>query len=155
MIRLQPTNKEAVTAVLFHLMWEYETAETDRERDKHMASAHQLRLLVAPKKCRKRGHSSSWIRKEKRARVYERDRWICVYCTRGHYPRDLTLDHVVPRSKGGTNDVSNLVTACRSCNSSLQNATYKDLHAWCRRKGLNHRDVLKRIRNARRRKLPD
>lgn len=71
-------------------------------------------------------HGSSWIRKEKRAAIYERDGWECVYCGRG--PRDkrnprqaqviLTLDHITPRSAGGGNEATNLVTACKSCNSA-------------------------------------
>lgn len=71
-------------------------------------------------------HGSHWIRPEKRAALYERDGWECVYCGRG--PRAarrmrlaqvvLTLDHLTPRSVGGDNSVANLVTACVSCNSS-------------------------------------
>jgi 5-methylcytosine-specific restriction endonuclease McrA len=39
----------------------------------------------------------------------------CVYC---QSEQDITYDHVIPLSLGGTNDLSNLVKACRSCNSS-------------------------------------
>lgn len=39
----------------------------------------------------------------------------CVYCGRGDLK--LTRDHIVPLSRGGTNDISNIVPACRSCNS--------------------------------------
>lgn len=35
----------------------------------------------------------------------------------GHFKRMLTLDHVIPRSKGGTHDADNLRVACASCNS--------------------------------------
>lgn len=49
------------------------------------------------------------------AEVRERDGHRCVYCGA---VEDLTLDHVVPLSRGGANDVSNLTTACRPCNSS-------------------------------------
>ena len=52
-----------------------------------------------------------------RARVYARDGQACVHCGRDS---DLTLDHIVPRAAGGTNAVTNLVTACRRCNSSRQ-----------------------------------
>lgn len=47
--------------------------------------------------------------------IYARDNHECVYC--GSRER-LSIDHVVPLTKGGTNDFSNLVTACISCNSS-------------------------------------
>lgn len=49
-----------------------------------------------------------------RREVFVRDRYTCQYCGTSH--NDLTLDHVVPRSRGGPHTWENLVTACRSCN---------------------------------------
>lgn len=49
-----------------------------------------------------------------RAQVLKRDLYTCQYCGS---KKDLTCDHVVPRTRGGTNHHSNLKTACRSCNS--------------------------------------
>lgn len=49
-----------------------------------------------------------------RREVFQRDRFTCQYCGTTH--GDLTLDHVVPRSKGGPHTWENLVTACRACN---------------------------------------
>jgi 5-methylcytosine-specific restriction endonuclease McrA len=45
-----------------------------------------------------------------------RDGFQCQYC--GHRPsqRDLNLDHVIPRSRGGADSWENLVVSCRSCN---------------------------------------
>lgn len=40
----------------------------------------------------------------------------CAYC--GMANLDLTIDHIIPRSQGGNNDISNLQPSCRSCNSS-------------------------------------
>lgn len=48
-----------------------------------------------------------------RNRIYKRDNYECVYC--GSH-KNLTLDHVIPKSKGGTNDWTNLVTSCIKCN---------------------------------------
>ncbi len=42
----------------------------------------------------------------------------CAKCGAGH---DLTVDHIVPRSKGGKNDASNLQWLCRTCNSAKGN----------------------------------
>jgi 5-methylcytosine-specific restriction endonuclease McrA len=75
-------------------------------------------------------HGSKWIRPAKRARVYARDKFCCVWC-QTHvlpgappgWPRSATLDHVVPRDAGGSNHVSNLVTACHSCNSRRHHAS--------------------------------
>ena len=49
-----------------------------------------------------------------RHEVFIRDNYTCQYC--GIRTRDLTLDHVIPRSKGGPHTWDNLVSACRSCN---------------------------------------
>lgn len=48
-----------------------------------------------------------------RTRIYKRDNYECVYCGS---KKDLTLDHVVPKSKGGGNEWTNLVTSCFKCN---------------------------------------
>ena len=47
--------------------------------------------------------------------ILERDGALCRYC--GSVD-DLTIDHVTPLARGGSNDLANLVVACRSCNSS-------------------------------------
>jgi hypothetical protein len=51
-----------------------------------------------------------------RRQVYARDGFRCVYCGRGGRSLRLTIDHVYPVALGGTNDIANLVTACRACN---------------------------------------
>nr|WP_302578297.1 HNH endonuclease [Methanobrevibacter arboriphilus] len=50
-----------------------------------------------------------------RKAVYERDNYTCLCCG---IQTDLSIDHIVPRSSGGSNDMSNLQTLCRSCNSA-------------------------------------
>ncbi len=49
-----------------------------------------------------------------RSNVFKRDRHECQYCGS---KKDLTLDHVHPRSKGGRSNWKNLVTACKHCNA--------------------------------------
>ena len=46
--------------------------------------------------------------------LFARDGWKCVYC--GTEGNRLTLDHVVPRSRGGTSVWENVVTSCAPCN---------------------------------------
>jgi 5-methylcytosine-specific restriction endonuclease McrA len=61
-----------------------------------------------------------------RPNVYLRDNYTCQYCGRNDYPiKDLTYDHVKPRSKGGTTDWDNIVTCCRRCNNLKGNMTCK------------------------------
>lgn len=49
-----------------------------------------------------------------RKEVFVRDGYTCQYC--GMRGRDLTLDHVIPRHRGGKHTWENLVSACRACN---------------------------------------
>ena len=49
-----------------------------------------------------------------RATLFLRDEFTCQYC--GYKGKDLTFDHVVPKSKGGKTRWDNVVAACQSCN---------------------------------------
>ena len=66
---------------------------------------------------------SDWIHPKLRRELYERDDWTCYVClerldagTPVNEPDALTLDHIVPRSKGGSDHPENLKTCCRGCN---------------------------------------
>jgi 5-methylcytosine-specific restriction endonuclease McrA len=56
-----------------------------------------------------------------RRNVFRRDGHTCQYCGRGS--GDLTLDHVMPKSRGGRSTWENIVTACRECNSRKRDRT--------------------------------
>lgn len=56
------------------------------------------------------------IPKKLRQKIFERDNFTCVYCGAREYEEPLEIDHVIPISKGGTNNINNLVTSCRTCN---------------------------------------
>ena len=60
----------------------------------------------------KRPHRSG--RKLTRLEVFKRDHYTCQYC--GKETRQLTLDHIVPRYRGGEHTWENVVSACVSCN---------------------------------------
>ena len=57
--------------------------------------------------------------------LFARDGYKCMYCGRGQnefkFRECLTRDHLIPLSKGGTNDWSNVVTACSTCNTRKGN----------------------------------
>jgi hypothetical protein len=62
---------------------------------------------------------SKWISRQKRLALYLRDGLACVWCGVGvEDGAALSLDHLTPHSQGGTNEATNLVTACARCNSS-------------------------------------
>ncbi|MEW6203107.1 MAG: HNH endonuclease [bacterium] len=58
-----------------------------------------------------------------RTNVFMRDRFTCQYCGTIHQAANLTLDHVIPRSHGGTTCWENVVTACRQCNIAKGDCT--------------------------------
>ncbi len=58
-----------------------------------------------------------------RFNVFLRDKFMCQYCGD---KRDLTFDHLLPKSKGGLTDWENVVTACSSCNVRKGGKLYKD-----------------------------
>lgn len=51
-----------------------------------------------------------------RKAIFERDKNTCQYCGHRSSKEDLTIDHVIPRSHGGTDTWENLVLACIPCN---------------------------------------
>ena len=58
-----------------------------------------------------------------RNNILWRDKNQCQYCGVIESPRDMTIDHVIPRSRGGENTWSNLVTCCKRCNQKKGNRT--------------------------------
>ena len=53
-----------------------------------------------------------------RKKIFERDDYTCVYCGKSLWKNGIKLevDHIIPISKGGTDDIDNLTTSCRKCN---------------------------------------
>lgn len=72
-----------------------------------------------PKKLiRQARYGKGKISQLRRESVYERDGNACVACGSTD---DLTLDHKIPRSRGGTNAEENLQTMCKPCNAEKAN----------------------------------
>jgi 5-methylcytosine-specific restriction endonuclease McrA len=66
-----------------------------------------------------------------RREVFARDRHTCQYC--GATSRDLTIDHVTPKHRGGRHEWENLVAACRSCNHRKGSKTLAESRMTLRR----------------------
>jgi len=61
-----------------------------------------------------------------RMNIIWRDNNQCQYCA-NYFPNDkLTMDHVVPKSRGGDNSWENLVAACKKCNQKKGSRTIKE-----------------------------
>lgn len=62
--------------------------------------------------------------------VMVRDRYVCVYCKSN---KELTIDHVIPVSRGGKNSFENCVTACRPCNNKKGSRTPREAKMFIKR----------------------
>ena len=60
-------------------------------------------------------------KKSKTPQVAARDGSCCCYCGKDLAPSERTLEHMIPISMGGGNNLENLRIACRQCNSSRRN----------------------------------
>ncbi len=74
------------------------------------------------------------VRKSVRFEVFKRDSFTCQYCGRPAPEVILEADHIRPVSKGGVNDMMNLVTSCRDCNAGKSNRELSDASAVEKRK---------------------
>lgn len=58
-----------------------------------------------------------------RKNIYKRDNYTCQYCGRKPGSCELSIDHIIPRSRGGRSDWANCVLACVECNKKKGNKT--------------------------------
>ena len=66
------------------------------------------------------------ISKKIRFEVFKRDKFTCQYCGRMAPDVILEVDHIDPVSKGGSNDILNLITSCRDCNRGKSDKMLSD-----------------------------
>jgi 5-methylcytosine-specific restriction endonuclease McrA len=71
--------------------------------------------------------------------VFARDDWTCQYCGR----HAENVDHVIPRSRGGTHTWENVVASCRRCNARKENLMHPEVGLRLRRKPFAPRDGLR------------
>ena len=60
------------------------------------------------------------------ALLFARDQHLCMYCGEQFPTRDLSRDHIVPTSRGGLDEWTNCVTACRRCNNRKGNSMLEE-----------------------------
>jgi hypothetical protein len=77
------------------------------------------------RKAQKRASAGSYTAKQLQEQV-KRQKSKCYYC-KTKLPEIYHVDHIVPLARGGSNDISNIVVTCPTCNMSK---SYKLLHEW-------------------------
>jgi hypothetical protein len=66
------------------------------------------------------------LSKKVRFEVFKRDSFTCQYCGKSAPDVILHADHIMPVSKGGDNDITNLITSCESCNQGKKDILLDD-----------------------------
>ena len=86
------------------------------------------------------------LSKKMRFEVFKRDAFVCQYC--GAHPPSVILhvDHIHPVSKGGGNDIDNLVTACEACNQGKSARVLGDVPQTLKDKAASVRESEEQLR---------
>ena len=91
------------------------------------------------------GNKRKSIGNKLRFEVFKRDSFTCKWCGKSSPDVVLNIDHIEPVSKGGTNDILNLITSCFECNSGKSNRLLGDDTVVVKQKG--QLDLLQEKRN--------
>lgn len=84
---------------------------------------------------------NSLDKRRRKARLHEQQHGRCHYCSDPVTLDDGTLDHVVPRSRGGPNAQHNLVLACTVCNRAKGDMAPAAFYDWLERMALRHKGM--------------
>ncbi len=104
------------------LKWE-DVADVVSEYETEVCSPSVRWKIPAVMRLRKLPKIGNRQIKFSRQNIYTRDHYKCQYCGQEKSPEHLTYDHVMPRSKGGKTDWTNIVAACVTCNGKKGDKT--------------------------------
>lgn len=107
--------RRAVTLVMS------ETAEVIEETGEFLNTPNSKYPVPAIIRIKKQVKAKMKRLRLKRKNLLKRDNYTCQYC--GRKSRELTIDHVVPRSHGGKTIWENVVAACKDCNARKADRT--------------------------------
>jgi 5-methylcytosine-specific restriction endonuclease McrA len=160
--RWREANREKYLEIMRNGVKRYQQAnpEKKRERDRRWAKANRekkqetqrLYQHANPEKCRASNQRRRARKRDQHGLVpvtaevinqrFELFGHACAYCGAQH---ELTVDHFIPMARGGTHAPSNLVPACRSCNSSKGDS---DPEQWYRQQPSFNEQRWKQIQKA-------
>jgi 5-methylcytosine-specific restriction endonuclease McrA len=117
----EPINVTAVRRAMVLMLKGVAQAEEMHNTEVHSAAhAHKVPSVIRLLAYR---HIPQQSRALSRKNILLRDRNTCQFCVRMFPSSELTLDHVVPRSRGGRSSWENLVACCYQCNNSKGDRT--------------------------------
>ncbi len=111
--------------------------------------------MATPAERKQAWQGMNWCRPATRLAVYLRDGMACVWCAAAAEDgARLTLDHLRPTARGGTNAPTNLVTACFRCNSARRDLSVSAFAAQRADSPAATMALITTVRNRARRALP-
>src|SRR5258708_9456824 len=106
----------------------YQRMYYKQARQKEKRAAYKRLYFKDAQRREKRASDAKSYRDGRRLYIFERDKFTCYYCAKRHtreeyfaHRKRLHVDHKIPKDLGGSNDETNLVTACNACNPSKWN----------------------------------
>ncbi len=110
-----------------------ETVEVVSEYDETISSPSVTWNMPAVIRLKKSTRNHKKGVKFSRVNLYTRDKYKCQYCNKGPLPvRALSYDHVIPRASGGQTTWTNIVAACKTCNSLKDDKSCDQAGMWPR-----------------------
>lgn len=80
--------------------------------------------------------------------IAERDNWTCWLCGRDVRPTSASADHLIPKSKGGKNVITNLKLAHKGCNSRRGNKPLRLIDTSKAERVMRRNEILRRMQGA-------
>jgi 5-methylcytosine-specific restriction endonuclease McrA len=108
-----------------------EKAELVKTYDRFVRSARQsfmLPQIIKLKRYIKSFALAAGAISYSRHNVFKRDKFHCQYCNKKLTEKTATIDHIIPKSKGGQDTWDNTVCCCIACNSRKGNRTPEESH---------------------------
>ncbi|MFK8031863.1 MAG: HNH endonuclease [Gammaproteobacteria bacterium] len=87
----------------------------------------ELNTIIATRAIDRSGHEREKVPALTNARLFQRDKHLCLYCGEKLPRAQLTRDHVTPVSRGGKDTWENVVSACRACNQRKDNRLISEI----------------------------
>ena len=120
-------------------IWEEEiTLKTSFDYDPKVLDDEEVKLREVVREIRSNGGDMRWFDKQD---LYDKQEGFCAGCREYVNIRRMEIDHIHPKSKGGSDDISNLQLLCCSCNGIKHDGTMQDLFVRLKDKGYIADDV--------------
>lgn len=91
-------------------------ADISKNAEDNFIQGVNLKFIVPQVIMKICGHFPRYAIKYSRKNIFARDGYRCAYCGKQFKSEDLSIEHIVPRSRGGKSTWENTITACLECN---------------------------------------